>query len=290
MAYLGLNTSGFQRGLATAVDGARKAGDTIGKEVSKDFTKSLKRTIGAGALVGGILAEFRSAERISNMAQAAGMTAQEFAALEIITDRFGDTSKFTAQELQEMTKALIDAGQVNSEDVFQTMAQSANLAESAVRALKVEFFSLIAATQNAYAQGVANVAALKSASLVARQARKAGKPESEVQKLAKQTFQEAIIAADNIDGAGMERFDPLSGFTPSERPDEESGLNEWRRWARSVENFNKKPRSEKTGSLLFGEDQFARIGLGAGRGVFDIQKQMLDEQKRTNRLLEKGLS
>lgn len=284
MAYLGLNTSGFQRGLATATDKAKEASGTIGKEVSKDFVKSLKRTIGAGAIAGAVVGALKDAQEIRNGAESMGVTSQQFAAMEIVAARLGDTTNVTVDEFRRLTDAVIESGQVADNNVFEKLAESADKAEAAMRKFKSAGNTLLSGVVT----GTEAVGGFIGGLLQDENSAKGGGFLGTVGRRVKQGARQFSKILEGDSGKTDDIFknvkrdiDTLGDRAPN---------TEWESWARSVDNFNKKPRSEKTGSLLFGEDQFARIGLGAGRGVFDIQKQMLDEQKRTNRLLEKGLS
>lgn len=284
MAYLGLNTSGFQRGLASSVDAAKKASDTIGKEVAKDFTKSLKRTIGAGAIAGAVVASMKDAQEIRNGAQAMGVTSQQFAAMEIVAARLGDTTNVTVDEFRRLTDVVIASGQVSGDNIYDKLAASADKADEAMRRVKVAGSGLLSSG----IRGVEATGSFIGALLVDENKQKGGGFLGTVGRRFKQAAREFGKVINGEPGSQNEdifknvkrNISPLGDIAPN---------NEWEQWSRQVENFNKKGKSERTGSLLFGTDEFAKIGLGAGRGAFDIQKQLLEEAKRTNRLLDKKL-
>lgn len=136
LAKLDLDSSGFFRGLSRATEGAKKAADKIGKEVGKDFTNSMKRTIGAGAVVGAVLGAFKSSQDIRNTAVAMGVTAQEFAAMEIVARKLGDTTNVTTDEFQRLARELIDSGAVADNNVLIRLADDADRLEDSLTRVK----------------------------------------------------------------------------------------------------------------------------------------------------------
>ncbi len=149
-ARLGLDSSPFTRGLASATTAARTAGHRMGEQVGNDFAKGMRRAFGAAALVAGVFSLGREAQEIRNQAAALGVTTQEFAAMEIVAKRLGDTSNVTTEEFLRLTQAVIDAGEVSSSDSLKALASAGDVVADAWRRVKDTLVETIATVAKLY--------------------------------------------------------------------------------------------------------------------------------------------
>lgn len=283
-ARLGLDTSGFIRGLSSAVDGAKKASGTVGKEVGKDFTKALKRSIGAGAIAGYVISAMKEAQEIRNGAQALGVTNQQFAAMEIVAARLGDTTNVTTDEFMRLTQAVIDAGQVSSDNVFDKLAKSADDADAAIRRVKATGNSWIANS----IRFVEAIGAGIGGGFINEQGSGRGFID-DMKQSAKQMSREFDRVWSGEPGSPSEDLFSNVKREPMETAPSTGLQDHLESWMSLVEHDNPKRKTQRGGSLLFQQDEFAKIGLGGGRGGFDLQKQLLEEAKKTNSLLQSKL-
>ncbi len=274
MAKLDLDSSPFVRGLSKSVDAAKTAGNKIGSEVGKDFAKGLKNTIGAGAVAAAVVSTFRNAQEIRDQAAAIGVTTQQFAAMELVSQKLGDTTNVTTEEFMRLTDEVIASGQVASDSALAQMADDADRFEEALNRVKAAaagalgFVSRLAESVGAGLGGFwSNLDPSKSTGI-------------------KDRFQQFGQFFSDAWNAGPEKTSIAERAQRTERPEREvkakaeaeTKVREERKERQKL-GLPSTPFADRSGGSL------AAIGLGPGRGTFNLQRQMLDEQRRTNAAL-----
>ena len=143
LAKLGLDVSGFTRGLDAAKGAAGKAGD----ESAKSYGGKLKGALfGVGsALAAGafVTAEFDKIRRAADQADLAGKSIRETLALQEVTERVGDTASLAADDLARLVAEA--SARLPEENALQQMALQAREVSSAVSGLERTFLGALAA-------------------------------------------------------------------------------------------------------------------------------------------------
>lgn len=271
VAKLVLDATGFTRGLASAADGARKVGGTIGSEVGKDFAKGLKRAIGAGAIAGAVVALGKESQQIRDMARALGVTSQQYAAMEYVQKRLGDTTNVTADEFERLVNAVIQSGQIPSDNIFDKLADGADRAQTAFQKLKVAGGNLL----SGIVRGTEAIGAGIGASVVLEDKRDG----TFMEKLRQRYEQYARESARVLEEGGVSVGDDLFKNVKREPfPDLEKDKAKETVKAEKEERM-KEGRTTPIGAQTPGSLQ--SIGLGPGLGQFNFAKVMVDEQRKT---------
>lgn len=143
LAKLGLDVSGFTRGLDAAKGAAGKAGD----EIAKSYGGKLKGALfGVGsALAAGafVTAEFDKVRRAADQADLAGKSIRETLALQEVTERVGDTASLAADDLARLVAEA--SARLPEENALQQMALQAREVSSAVSGLEKTILGALAA-------------------------------------------------------------------------------------------------------------------------------------------------
>lgn len=282
LAKLDLDSTGFFRGLSRATDGAKKAGDKIGQEVGKDFTNGLKRTVGAAAVVGAALSAFRNAQEIRNTAAALGISAQEFAAMEHVAQRLGDTTNVTTDEFRRLTDEVLRSGIIADENALQSLASDADIAERALKTVTAALTGLLALAFTAPMRLGDKIAALAEGVSAGRNSLFGGSSFRDAIATARAAFANADRREADITSTWLKGGDSIAKSARRTTPDAtdrakaESTARAEREERRRL-GLPSTPFAERNGGSL------ASIGLGPGLGTtFNLQRQMLDELRRLN--------
>ena len=272
-ARLGLDSSGFNRGLASVASKTEATFARVGAKSSKQLQKRLIGTFSlfgaAGLASAGISRVSQESKDAFKGATQAGLSVQDFEAANEVITRLGDTSNLTAEEFAHLVQATKELRGTTDEEVLARL-ESADELEDATAKFKGAFDGIFANLMTSFAK-VANFFRHVAASLADIFSNDlegtAGKAEAEAQRKEEEL-------RDYQSRLRRQRIEELRGSTDPERFNKLRGIEEAKEKAEKATTIKETPEAKIV------TDAMARLGLFVGKpgaAPHVIEKQQLDE-------------
>jgi hypothetical protein len=273
-AKLGLDSSGFNRGLAAVASKTDATFSKLGNKTSKDLQNRFLKTFGvvgaAGLVSSGVSRVAQESRDSFKGATQAGLSVQDFEAANEVITRLGDTSNLTAEEFAELVKATKELRGTTNEEMLSRLEAADELADAQSK-FKAAFDGIFANLMTSFAK-VANffrhIGAALSDIFTNDLEGTAGKAEAERQKKEEEL-------RDYESRLRRQRMEELRSSNDPDRFNKLRGIDDEKK-----EKATRATTLKESPEAKIVTDAMARLGLFVGKpGAAPqvIQKQQLDE-------------